>query len=165
MRLECRDLSFRYSDKQPFILEHYSMSVSEGERVGLMAPSGSGKSTLAKLLAGILRPASGEVLLDGRPIQSGGVRPVQLIFQRPELAISPRWRMRRVLEEAGEPEPERCPGPERKSERRGERPGNGKTVRPSGEAGEGTERQDFPGGRENPFRPGEKRSDHGLSEG
>ena len=33
MRLECRDLSFRYSDKQPFILEHFSMSVSEGERV------------------------------------------------------------------------------------------------------------------------------------
>ena len=110
MRLDCRDLSFRYSDKQPFILEHFSMSVSEGERVGLMAPSGSGKSTLAKLLAGILRPASGEVLLDGRPLQSGGVRPVQLIFQHPELAINPRWRMRRVLEEAGEPEPELLAG-------------------------------------------------------
>ena len=83
------------------VLENQSFSVSSGEVVGLFAPSGYGKSTLAMIMAGYLRPESGEILLDGAALPSKGVCPVQLIYQHPEKAINPRWKLRRVLEESG----------------------------------------------------------------
>ncbi len=45
----------------------------------------------------------GEVRVDGQPLPGRGYCPVQLIFQHPELAINPRWRMARVLTEGYEP--------------------------------------------------------------
>lgn len=101
MQLEVRDVSFRYDRKSPWVLEHCSLTLNRGDRLGLFAPSGYGKSTLAMLMAGYLRPTSGEILLDGRPLPEKGVCPVQLIYQHPEKAINPRWRLRRVLEESG----------------------------------------------------------------
>jgi peptide/nickel transport system ATP-binding protein len=101
MRLEANNVSFRYSRREPFVLENCSLSVESGERLALFAPSGYGKTTLAKLLAGYLEPTSGEVLLDQKPLPMKGVCPVQLICQHPEKAINPRWRLRRVLEESG----------------------------------------------------------------
>lgn len=106
MRLEAIDVSFRYDRKSPWILEHQDFSVEAGEHVGLFAPSGYGKSTLAKLLAGYLKPASGQILLDGKPLPEKGVCPVQLIYQHPEKAINPRWRLKKVLEESGELQPD-----------------------------------------------------------
>lgn len=102
MRLEARDLSFRYGRREPLVLENCSLSVESGERLALFAPSGYGKTTLAMLLAGYLKPGGGEVLLDGAPLPKKGVCPVQLICQHPEKAINPRWRLKRVLEESGE---------------------------------------------------------------
>ena len=102
MRLEARNLSFRYGRKLPYILKDRSITVESGERVALFAPSGYGKTTLAMLLSGYLTPTSGAVLLDGKPLPQAGVCPVQLIFQHPEKAINPRWRLRKVLEESGE---------------------------------------------------------------
>ena len=101
MRLEAKNVSFRYSRRAPFVLENCSLSVERGERLALFAPSGYGKTTLAKLLAGYMTPTTGEILLDGKPIPKKGVCPVQLICQHPEKAINPRWRLRRVLEESG----------------------------------------------------------------
>jgi peptide/nickel transport system ATP-binding protein len=101
MRLEANNVSFRYSRREPFVLENCSLSVESGERLALFAPSGYGKTTLAKLLAGYLEPTSGEVLLDQKSLPMKGVCPVQLICQHPEKAINPRWRLRRVLEESG----------------------------------------------------------------
>lgn len=101
MRLEARKVSFRYHTRQSWILQDLDFGVEQGERVGLLAPSGYGKTTLAMLLAGYLKPSKGEILLDGMPIQSRGVCPVQLICQHPEYAVNPRWRLRRVLEESG----------------------------------------------------------------
>ena len=46
--------------------------VEEGERVGLIGPSGYGKSTLLRLMGGYLKPASGEILLDGKPLEKEG---------------------------------------------------------------------------------------------
>ena len=83
------------------MLENCSLSVEKGERLGLFAPSGYGKTTLALLMAGYLQPTSGEVLLDGQPLPAKGFCPVQLIYQHPEKAINPRWRLKRVLEESG----------------------------------------------------------------
>ena len=50
------------------ILRDISLSLDHGERVALVGPNGAGKSTLLRVLAGILRPAAGRVLLDGQPI-------------------------------------------------------------------------------------------------
>ena len=101
MRLEAKNVSFRYERKGRWILENQNFSVESGERIALLAPSGYGKSTLAMLLAGYYQPNSGEILLDGRPLPKTGICPVQLIYQHPEKAINPRWRLRRVLEESG----------------------------------------------------------------
>ena len=102
MRLEGREISFRYDRRTPWILEQVNFSVESGERVALVAPSGFGKSTLAKILAGYLQPNNGQVLLDGKPLPTKGVCPVQLIYQHPEKAINPRWKLKKVLEESGE---------------------------------------------------------------
>ena len=67
MQIEGKNLSFRYHPKSPWILKEVSLTVKEGERVGLVGPSGYGKSTLVRLLAGYLEPEEGEVLLDGNP--------------------------------------------------------------------------------------------------
>ena len=101
MRLEAKNVSFRYDRKHPWVLQNLNFSVETGERVALLAPSGYGKSTLAMLLAGYYTPTEGEILLDGKPLPAKGVCPVQLIYQHPEKAINPRWRLRRVLEESG----------------------------------------------------------------
>lgn len=102
MRLEAKNVSFRYDRSQPWVLEDVSLSLETGERLALFAPSGYGKSTLAMLLAGYLKPTKGEILLDGSPLPQKGICPVQLIYQHPEKAINPRWRLKRVLEESGE---------------------------------------------------------------
>ena len=101
MRLEAKNVSFRYRELSPWILREISLSVEKGERVGLVGPSGYGKSTLLRLMGGYLKPASGEILLDGKPLPQKGVCPVQLIYQHPEKAINPRWKMKKVLEESG----------------------------------------------------------------
>ncbi|MDR0596629.1 MAG: ATP-binding cassette domain-containing protein [Clostridiales Family XIII bacterium] len=106
MRIEVRGVSFRYSPKSPLILDGANLSVSAGERVALTGPSGCGKSTLAKLMAGYLKPTAGEVLWDGRPLPKSGYMPVQMISQHPELAVNPRWKMSRILNECWTPSPE-----------------------------------------------------------
>ena len=101
MQLEARNISFRYNDRSPWILKDVSLNVQTWERVGLLGPSGRGKSTLIKLMAGYLKPIEGEILLDGKPLPVKGTSPVQLIYQHPEKAINPRWKMKKVLQESG----------------------------------------------------------------
>ena len=103
MLLEAKNISFRYP-KGPWILKDVTLSVGEGERVGLVGPSGYGKSTLSKILAGYIKPAAGKVLLDGRELQAEGYTPVQLIYQHPEKAINPLWRMKDILNEGWVPD-------------------------------------------------------------
>ena len=102
MALEGKNLFFRYDQKKPWILEDVSIKIEKGPRLAVSAPSGYGKTTLALLLAGYLEPVKGEILLDGRPLPRKGFCPVQLIYQHPEKAINPRWRLRRILEESGQ---------------------------------------------------------------
>lgn len=65
--IELRDIDFGYDPNRPPTLSGVSLTVRPGEWVAVVGGSGSGKSTLARLAAGVLRPWSGEVLLDGRP--------------------------------------------------------------------------------------------------
>ena len=97
MPLEARNLYFRYGE--PWILEDLNIKIEAGERLAISAPSGYGKTTLAMLLAGYLSPTSGQILLDEKPLPMAGVCPVQLIHQHPEMAINPRWKLRKILEE------------------------------------------------------------------
>lgn len=90
-------LAFRYG--QTWILQEIDVAIAPGEVVGLSAPSGFGKTTLGKLLAGYLVPTRGRVLVDDRPLPDRAYCPVQLIFQNPELAVNPRWRIRKILAE------------------------------------------------------------------
>lgn len=102
MELTASNISFRYDNGNRRILNQVTLTVGEGERVGLLAPSGFGKTTFCKILAGYERPDEGSVLLDGKPLASyRGRLPVQMIWQHPEQSVNPRWRMKTVLEEGG----------------------------------------------------------------
>ncbi|MGI5946108.1 MAG: ABC transporter ATP-binding protein [Lachnospiraceae bacterium] len=100
MKLEAKEISFRYRSGTRQILNQFSLEIDSGERVGLIAPSGFGKTTFCKILAGFEKPDAGEVLLDGKPLKEfGSYCPVQMIWQHPEFAVNPRRRMKTVLEE------------------------------------------------------------------
>jgi len=62
---------FRYSDAEPWLLEDVSFRVEPGECVAVVGPSGAGKSTLLKLIAGLLCPQAGEVMVNGYLVSRG----------------------------------------------------------------------------------------------
>ena len=65
--LECKNLNKAYK-KNVFVLRDFSLEIPAGKIIGLLGPNGCGKSTLIKLIAGLLQPTSGEILVDGHPI-------------------------------------------------------------------------------------------------
>ncbi len=68
--IELRDVSFRYSPDGPYQLFEANARIRAGEIVAIVGEDGSGKSTLLELIAGRLKPESGELLIDGEPEQS-----------------------------------------------------------------------------------------------
>ena len=104
MQLEARNVSFRYDKHSSWILKDINLTVKAGERVALVGPSGYGKSTLSKILAGYEKPEEGEILWDGKPLPKTGYCPVQMIYQHPEKAVNPRWKMKKSLKEGWEPD-------------------------------------------------------------
>lgn len=97
MILEGRNLTFAYEEREGEVFSNVNLRVESHERVAVLGPSGFGKTTLCKILAGYLKPLSGEVLLDGRPLPEKGYCPVQMIWQHPEKAVNPKLRMRDTL--------------------------------------------------------------------
>jgi ATP-binding cassette subfamily B protein RaxB len=73
--IEVRNLSFRYSDTEPFVLQGCSFRIEPGESVAIVGPSGGGKTTLAKIMLGLLAPTDGQVLVGGMDLQKLGVDP------------------------------------------------------------------------------------------
>ena len=73
-KIELRNVFFRYSETEPFVLENVNLTIEPGEFVTIMGPSAGGKTTLVKVMLGLLEPTSGEVLIDDVPLPTIGTR-------------------------------------------------------------------------------------------
>ena len=94
--LEVKNVSYGYSHGTPFeikALDNVSFTVEKGELVGIIGHTGSGKSTLIKMLNSLLKPESGQILLDGKDINKDKASikearsRVGLCFQYPEYQL------------------------------------------------------------------------------
>ena len=71
--IEVRNVSFRYADSEPFVLEGLNLVVQAGQCVAIAGASGCGKTTLVKLMLGLLEPTEGEILVGGLPLRQLGL--------------------------------------------------------------------------------------------
>ncbi len=94
--IEVKNLSFTYGIDTPFekkAVENVSLSVNEGEVIGLIGHTGSGKSTFVQMLNGLIKPTSGQVLFEGRDIweKPKEIRKIRfkigMVFQYPEYQL------------------------------------------------------------------------------
>jgi ATP-binding cassette subfamily B protein len=63
-----------YSGETKFALQNISLTINKGARIGIIGETGSGKSTLLDILMGLLRPTSGDILVDGIALNEGSLR-------------------------------------------------------------------------------------------
>jgi ATP-binding cassette subfamily B protein RaxB len=71
--IELRNVRFRYGQNEPWVLKDVSFRVEAGQTVAIVGSSGCGKTTLLKILAGLLMPTQGEILVDGEPLAQLGI--------------------------------------------------------------------------------------------
>jgi ATP-binding cassette, subfamily B, bacterial CvaB/MchF/RaxB len=70
VRIEVRDVWFRYGNDAPWVLKGVNLRIEPGESVAITGPSGCGKSTLLGVMLGLLEPNQGEVLVNGRNLKT-----------------------------------------------------------------------------------------------
>ena len=88
--VKLRDVSLRRGKTQA--LDGVTLTVHNGERLGIVGGSGSGKTTLIHTIAGLLKPDAGTVTTSGR---------MQMVFQDPYASLDPRMKVRDSIREAG----------------------------------------------------------------
>lgn len=105
MQIEAKGIGFRY-ENGPWLFQDVDLTLRPGEIVGITGPSGCGKSTFCRLLARFQQPVKGNITVGGEPLRNSGYQPIQLIFQHPEKAVNPRWKMKKILNEGWKPDQE-----------------------------------------------------------
>jgi len=108
--LEVRGLSAGYGRRdaqglsKSLVLHDIDLRIERGATVGVIGESGSGKSTLARAIAGLLVPARGTILFNGRPLPAGlpgrtsdQFRRIQIVFQNADTALNPGHSVARIL--------------------------------------------------------------------
>ncbi len=94
--IELKNVSYTYSEGSPFetaAVKDITLTIGEGEFVGIIGHTGSGKSTLANIMSGVIKPTGGQVLIDGIDITNmkgvtkklGGK--IGIVFQYPEYQL------------------------------------------------------------------------------
>ena len=85
--IEVKNLKFSY-DQEIMAINDVSFSIQEGSYTTIIGRNGSGKSTIAKLIAGLLEKKSGEILIDGLPLDEEHLtairRTIGIVFQNPD---------------------------------------------------------------------------------
>lgn len=71
--IQVKNISYRYTQFEPLILNNINFEIDEGESVAIIGPTGSGKSTLLNLLLGTLSPTEGEICIGNYPLSSIGI--------------------------------------------------------------------------------------------
>ncbi|PRY44699.1 peptide/nickel transport system ATP-binding protein [Umezawaea tangerina] len=96
------DVTVRYG--KATAVDGVSLTVPEGEVVGLVGESGSGKSTLARAAVGLAPLSGGRITLGGAPVPTRGrPRPLQMVFQDPYSSLDPRMTVGESVTEAMPP--------------------------------------------------------------
>ncbi len=100
-------LGAKLADETVHAVDDVSLTINEGEVVGLVGESGCGKSTLGRIVVGLHQPSAGEKFWRGRPVSamiSAEKRAMQLesqmIFQDPYASLNPRFRVEDIIGEA-----------------------------------------------------------------
>lgn len=85
---------FYVNGKKISVLDNTSLTIAEGEKIGLFGQSGSGKTTLGQIVAGLQRSDSGNIVINDQILSFPYPRPirkkVQILFQQPEASFNPR---------------------------------------------------------------------------
>lgn len=102
-----------FSKEKKEILKNISFDVKEGEIFSIVGQSGAGKSTIGKILLGIEKEDSGEIVFLSRPLEKRKVQEIQMVFQDPYSSLNPAMKIGSILEE-----PLKVNGVKDKNERR-----------------------------------------------
>jgi peptide/nickel transport system ATP-binding protein len=86
------------------VLDDVSMRLYRGQAIGVIGESGSGKTTLARVVAGLIGPAGGQILFDGKPLprlvaqrSAEELRRIQIVFQMADTALNPSHTISEIL--------------------------------------------------------------------
>lgn len=90
--ISIKNLSYKYKDSNNFVLSNINLSIKDGEFISIVGKNGSGKSTLGKIIAGLIKPTSGEVEIDNLNSKNKNdrkeiLKQVGMVFQDPENQI------------------------------------------------------------------------------
>tara|TARA_Y100001970_G_scaffold19204_1_gene21489 strand:- start:1799 stop:3547 length:1749 start_codon:yes stop_codon:yes gene_type:complete len=73
-KISIKNLSFNYSNKKENVINNLNFDIPKNSKIGIVGPSGSGKSTLMDILTGVIKPTTGNILIDGIPLGDESLR-------------------------------------------------------------------------------------------